>query len=181
VFLMNTDGSGRELVDAEGWSGHFSPDGARLVYGVGGNIAVYDLGTKSRRLILSGEQSGRYTYIYWNLCWSPDGKRIAFKGRLADDTNELAYASTEGSDKGFQVLYTGLTDSDLAWHPEGDKLVFSMRDPMRKFPQLFWINPDDIKSPRLLLGQPMDRANLNCAWSPDGKQLAFSSRELPRK
>jgi Tol biopolymer transport system component len=179
VYLMNADGSERQFVDAEGWSGHFSPDGTRLMYGVGGNIAVYDLGTKSRRMVLTGEQAGRYRYVYWNLCWSPDGKRIAFKGQCPDESYELAYASAESSDKGFQVLYKGQTDSDLAWHPEGKQLVFSMRDPMRKYPQLFWINPDDVKAPRLLIGQPMDRANLNCAWSPDGKQLAFSSRELP--
>ena len=181
VYVMNVDGSDRQLVDPEGWSGHFSPDGTRLVYGVGGNIAVYDLGTKSRRMILTGEQSGRYRYIYWNLCWSPDGERIAFKGQRPDETYELAYTSAEGSDKGFQVLYSGTTDSDLAWHPEGKRIVFSMRDPMRKYSQLFWVNPDDVKQPRLLIGQPMERANVNCDWSPDGKQLAFSSRELPAK
>jgi Tol biopolymer transport system component len=179
VYVMNADGTDVHLIDAAGWSAHWSPDGGRLVYGVGGNIAVYDLGTKTSRTILTGEQAARYRYIYWNLCWSPDGKRIAFKGQLADESYELAYTDAAGSDKGFQTLITGPTDSDLAWHPEGKQLVFSMTDPMRKYAQLFWVNPDDVKPARLLIGQPMDRANLNCDWSPDGKQLAFSSRSLP--
>jgi Tol biopolymer transport system component len=181
VFMMNADGSDRSLIDAEGWSGHFSPDGKSLVYGVGGNIAVYDLTAKTTRTVLVGDQSGRYRYIYWNLCWSPDGKRIAFKGQRSDETYELAWTKAAGSDKGFKVLHTGQTDADLAWHPDGKRLVFSMRDPMRKRPLLFQLQVDEEKPARLLLGQPFGRANLNCDWSPDGKKLAFSSRELPNK
>ncbi|MEQ8787801.1 MAG: hypothetical protein RIC55_15965 [Pirellulaceae bacterium] len=180
VFVMNADGGDRRLVDAEGWSGHWSPDGKRLVYGMGGDVAVHDLEAKTTRTVLVGDQSGRYRYIYWNLCWSPDGGRIAFKGQLNDESYELAWTAAAGSDKGFKVLYTGPTDPDLAWHPDGKQLVFSMRDPMRKRPLLFELRLDEDRPARLLIGQPLDRANLNCDWSPDGKRLAFCSHELPQ-
>lgn len=179
VFVMDADGGNRRLIDSDGWSGHWSPDGKSLVFAQGGNIAVYDVGAKTKRMVLTGDQTSRYRYIYWNLCWSPDGRRIAFKGQLADETYELALSSAAGSERHFEVLHTGQTDADLAWHPDGKRIVFSMRDPMRKRPQLFEVNFAEDKPARILLGQPMDRANLNCDWSPDGKRLAFSSRELP--
>jgi Tol biopolymer transport system component len=181
VFVMNADGGDRRLIDADGWSGHWSPDGKSLMYGVGGNLAVYDVKTKTSRTVLVGEHGSRYRYVYWNPCWSPDGRRIAFKAQLTDETYELAWTNTDGSDKGFKVLYSGVTDADLAWHPDGKRLVFSMRDPMRKRPLLFELQVDEDKPPRVLLGQPLNRANVNCDWSPDGKMLAFCSRELPKK
>ena len=53
VGIMNVDGTNRRLIDASGWSGQWSPDGQWIAYTLGGNIAIYDVETGGRRLLLA--------------------------------------------------------------------------------------------------------------------------------
>jgi Tol biopolymer transport system component len=182
VWIMNADGGEAEMIDAQGWSGHFSPDGRALAYAFnsdGGDVAIFDLKSRARRTILEGDQDDDYVYVRWNLCWSPDGKQVCFKAQKADDTCDLAVCEVEGSAKGFKVLVEGEMDEDAAWHPDGRLILVSLPDTMRKTRQLFLIDSTMDPRPRYLVGQPADRDNINACWSPDGKRIVFATRPRP--
>lgn len=182
VWIMNSDGSNQELIDAEGWSGHWSPSGALLAYAfnrAGGNVAVFDLKTRERRTLLECDEADRYLRVRWNLCWSPDGKQVCFKAQRADDTFELAICHVEGSAKGFKPLLEGDMDEDAAWHPNGRYILASTPDVMRKVRQFVLLDTQMDTRPRYLIGQPDDRDNLNACWSPDGKRIVFATRPGP--
>ena len=56
VYLMNADGTGRRLLDADGWGGEWSPTADRIAYaayssGRSANVAVQELDDASRKAI----------------------------------------------------------------------------------------------------------------------------------
>ena len=100
VHTINLDGTDKQVIDASGWGGQWSPDGKSIAYGNNRNIIVYDLKSKAKRGIFEGDHAGLYDHTYWNLGWSKDSKYICFKGRRIDDgTNEVVVVSVAGSSK----------------------------------------------------------------------------------
>lgn len=76
IWIMNADGSDKQMIDENGWSSDWSPkkDKDEIAFTSGNNICVLDLKTKQRRMILKKEYNG----IYWGIVWSPDGQWICF-------------------------------------------------------------------------------------------------------
>ena len=148
-----------------------SPDGHRVAAGIeegDGQIWVYDLGRDTlSRLTFEGG-----TNI--DPVWTPDGKRIVFKGTR----NRLFWQPADGS-AGAEVL----TSSELAgnnvpgsWTPDGQVLTFMEINPNTGY---------DIYTLSLKDGKPqpfMQTSALETAprFSPDGHFIAYNSDESGR-
>jgi eukaryotic-like serine/threonine-protein kinase len=148
-----------------------SPDGHRVAVGIeegDGQIWVYDLGRDTlSRLTFEGG-----TNI--DPVWTPDGKRIVFKGAR----NRLFWQPADGS-AGAEVL----TSSELAgnnvpgsWTPDGQVLTFMEINPNTGY---------DIYTLSLKDGKPqpfMQTSALETAprFSPDGHFIAYNSDESGR-
>jgi dipeptidyl aminopeptidase/acylaminoacyl peptidase len=93
--VMDADGSGsRVLVDEQqGHTTHnlaWSPDGERLVFGLGTSVGIYVVGTDGSGLTLV-VPGAAYPY------WSPDGSRIAYQPCDAYSDCSLQIADADGT------------------------------------------------------------------------------------
>ena len=131
VWLMELEGADHQFL-AQGWGAQFSPDGSQIAFAEGTALKVYDLNTRETRTVLDGE-ANPYQQIYWNSTWSPDGKRLCFKGIKADGTQEVATVQMAGDKPELKVHHSGklAINGDFAWHPLEDRIVFSMTCPER--------------------------------------------------
>lgn len=178
ITIMDADGRNREILDPSGWGAQWSPDGKTIAYS-GNNITLFDLATRRQRVILEGEQAARYSFIYWNMSWSRDARRICFKGRTRiGDQYEIGVADAGGSSRGFKVLYASETEpqTDFAWYPQGNQILCSMHHVGHGGQRLFTLDANAAGPPKLLPTQPLDQENLSSDWSPDGRYIVFSSR-----
>ncbi len=175
VWLMELEGADHQFL-AQGWGAQFSPDGSQIAFAEGTALKVYDLNTRETRTVLDGE-ANPYQQIYWNSTWSPDGKRLCFKGIKADGTQEVATVQMTGDKPELKVHHSGklAINGDFAWHPLEDRIIFSMTCPERNKTQLYEFNPNKADPPTLMKGQDETRNNTDISWTPDGKRLIIVS------
>jgi Tol biopolymer transport system component len=141
---------------------------------------VYDLieGTRER---LFDADSPQYQSVFWNFKWSPDGRKIAFKGQKDGNKIEMAIVDARGAKHGLVTRFEGNLTPSFAFSPTGKRLVFSFQtsEPGSR-QQLYSVDPNAKDPPELLRGQDTMRPNVNPAYSPDGKKIAFA-RGKPQK
>ncbi len=183
VWVMSAEDPEKELVllDEQGWSADWSPDGTRIAYskrtGNGDNLFVFDLieGTSTK---LFKEGAEPYASVYWNFLWSPDSRQIVFRGVKADQTVEVAIVDARGAAHGLttRLVEKSLT-SNFAFSPDGQRLLVSFACPEReKRNQLYLLDLRNLDAPQLLPRQDPSLVHAGVASSPDGKRLAISSR-----
>ena len=177
VWLTSFHGDREGL--ANGWGAQFNPDGTRVAFNVGSEIHAMELATGEISVILAGDDSP-YRSIYWNSTWSPDGKRLCFKGVRANGTLEVASILTNGDDPDLKVHHSGKdhVNADFAWHPTEDRVVFAMQCTERNMVQLYQFNPSMTDPPSLVAGQDVARNNTDACWTPDGKRLIIVSGDF---
>lgn len=178
VWVASVDGPDQELVqiDERGWGTDWSPDG-RLVFatsaGRGANLAVADI-VEGRTEYLFEESRSPYQQISWNMVWSPDGKRIAFKGLTIEGKEELAIVDARGEQHGLIRRHEGPMLASFAWSPLENRVLFIKPDPATRRHQIFFVDPDTKDLPQLLPAQDDLRGYSDVAYSPDGKKIVFS-------
>ena len=186
MSTMNLKGEDRQVVTPEGWGAQWSPNGKWIAYesrarvngSYSANVTIIDVKTRQRRTLLEGHHATRYSQIYWNTAWAPNSRQIAFKGNVKGGQTEIAVTSVDGSSKGFRVVSSETFDPDMAWHPDGKRLMLAKVSQVHSGKRLFVYDLGKSKL-SLLESQPMDRINHHGVWSPDGRQIVFSSRPVP--
>ncbi|MDA1232314.1 MAG: hypothetical protein O2856_16195 [Planctomycetota bacterium] len=178
LWLTSLDGEARDGL-ANGWGAQLSPDGTRVAFNVGADIHTMELATGEITILLEGEDNP-YRSVYWNSTWSPDGKRLCFKGVRADATQEVASILTSGDKPDLKIHHSGKVNinADFTWHPTEDRIVFAMSCPERGFVQLYEFNPTTADPPKLLAGQDLARNNTDACWTPDGQRLIIVSGDF---
>jgi len=178
VWVASSQGPDHELVEISpnGWGTDWSPDG-RLVYATttpgGGNLAVVDI-VEGVTEHLFDEADTPYRQISWNMVWSPDGKRIAFKGLSKAGKEELGIVDARGEKLGFIRRFEGPMLASFAWSPLESRILFVKLDPETRRHQIFFVDPDTQDPPRLLPARDDLRGYSDVSYSPDGKKIVFS-------
>lgn len=112
---------------------------------------------------------------YAQLTWSPDGRRLAFVGTLADAVNgssEIFVVDADGSNL-VQITQNDVDDDSPAWSPDGTRLALRVDqvDPSAPVDSTVVVTPVD--GPGVTVLGP----GANPVWSPDGLQIAMTVAE----
>jgi len=171
VFVMHGDGSGRiDLTPhANGFSAHWSPNRARIVFETtrnGGSEVFVMNADGSQPTRLTGGRSPS---------WSPDGNRIAF---IAN--GDVRVIDPDGSH--LRLVATGGQPESPAWSPDGRLIVYGQVnstqcaliffDPICAR-DLFVVNADGTGLRQLTHAPDALTWSTAPAWSPDGATIAF--------
>jgi Tol biopolymer transport system component len=106
-----------------------------------GNLVIHDVSTRKQKLALS-QNNRRYRYIEHNFGWSPDSKRIVFKGHQPNGTIDVGIVSLTGEEPELKIRLDGKeVQSDFSWHPAG-RLMFPHLPPGGGLTQIYEIDPD---------------------------------------
>jgi Tol biopolymer transport system component len=80
MAIMNFDGTGCEVITREGWGAQWSSNGRWISYAAydqgGANVAIIDLKSRERTLLLEGDHATRYSRIDHNMEWSIDASEL---------------------------------------------------------------------------------------------------------
>lgn len=191
TVTFDNDGKDRKILTDEGWGAQWSPSGKWIAYEsrhrVNGrlfkNITLLDVQSGEKRVVLKGEQAERYSWIYYNMEWSPDSREICFKGKISGGQEVCIVDIDTGSVR--TITDIDMTP-DFSWHPTQDLILMSGllktlggatadANDSTKGHRLYLYNLKTEEF-RLLPGQPMNQNNTGMAWSPDGQQIAFVGR-----
>ncbi|GAA4455508.1 DUF1583 domain-containing protein [Novipirellula rosea] len=180
MMMMNLDGSNRRVISRSGWGIQISPLGDQVAFTdndtKGHNLFLLDLKTNQKRPLLTGTLAERYSQIYWNFDWSADGKELCFVGsNRHTGQRELAVVSVNGSQQLFETLLTGGNYANIAWHPDGDRIMFGDSDPAYGSMSMFMIHRDGSPCEHPLLEKRRMAAVAGGEWSRDGKMIALAS------
>jgi Tol biopolymer transport system component len=177
VFIRNFEGDADvQSIDPQGWAIEFSPDGKQTAWVTGGNnFVIHDVATNERRSVFRGGRSP-YRYIEHNFTWSPDSRRICFRGHRADEVIDVGIVNTTGDDPNLRVLCdAGDVGSDFSWFADGKRLMFPRHPAGAARTQIFEIDPDGKQPSIRYPKQPADRNNICVSWSRDGKTFVYMS------
>jgi len=96
-----------------------SPDGKQIAFSALTHVYVMDLAGGVPRRVVTGV--GRQYYP----CWSPDGKSLAFVtwGDESKQGGHIYRVNADGSGQPTQVTNAAAFYRDLAWSPDGERLV----------------------------------------------------------
>ena len=176
VYTINPDGSGEQplLVGAE--SGHWSPDGSRILVGpdcCAERILNPDNGSYAE---LPTFYSDLGLFLGCNL-WSPDGARLACEG-FGDQLSADGVYTIRSSDGGDVRRVTSGADDDYPgdYSPNGKRVVFLRSSFDSGTIALYTVKLDGSDLRQLTpseMGRLLDSTG---SWSPQGNEILFSAR-----
>jgi len=161
---------------ANGWGAQWSPDGTTIAYTMNGGLWAYDVASRKSREVLPRAEHP-YTEIYYGMTWSPDSRRVAFRGVKAVG-NDLASVDMRGEKPDLQAHFsTELAIShDLAWGPDGRTLAFPLHSPQHGRVLLHRLDLAAGGPPTLFPGIDVGLTYLGQSYSRDGTWLVVVAR-----
>lgn len=192
VWVTNVNNQSEEdyiSIANSGWGADWSRDG-RIVYATrlrgGANLRIVKLvedrvETAGDVEYLFDEDESPYLQIYWNMAWSADGKRIAFKASDKQGKLQFGIVDSRGEKFGLVTRDEGDLLASFAWSPDNSHVLFVKKAPDKAFHQVFSAAPDTKDIPKPLPGLDPLRRSSDIAYSPDGKRLLLTcgKREVP--
>lgn len=173
VWIMNMDGTPEKRID-DGWAAQWSPDGKSIAYTNDNSIRLYDVETETSRVLLA-KAAHPYKYIFWNMAWAPDSRAIAFKGKL-EGKDEIAICTIDQPNPLNRRFSTSSSFADdLAWSPDGERLLFNMKPQARGQALIFQLNVHTNDPPRVVPEISTARSWTGVAFSPNGKWVALTT------
>jgi Tol biopolymer transport system component/predicted Ser/Thr protein kinase len=177
IFWLDRSGKTEPLHSAPGlYNGlQFSPDGKRLVFGMGDVLATEDLWVQD----LERNTSVRLTSlggVSTSPLWSPDGKYILF-AHQPNDTIYRVHADGAGEPQQLAKVEAATFLSSIS--PDGKRVAFVTGNPFTGTEVSTAPFEDTADHPLLGKMEPFLRAPgfPMPAFSPDGRWLAYSSAE----
>ena len=167
IYSVRGDGRGEEenltRSPRDEFSPSLSPNGRHVAFLSGGSddmkLEVLRITGDERSQVFSG--GGEITHPKWG----PDSERLSFA--LAQESGNAVYVSdSEGEES--MLLSKVAADEVGGWSPEGNFVVFSVRDGAEQ--GLYVRNPDGVNEFRRT--QSMD---YGATWSSDSRYIAFLS------
>ncbi|HUQ69185.1 MAG TPA: hypothetical protein VM165_06670, partial [Planctomycetaceae bacterium] len=139
---------------ATGFSAVWSPDGRRLA-SIYTHYVYYWSEDGQRSLCFHlHPATSPFSHLNEHFCWSPDGRWLCLRGTKTNRSLQIVTINAGGPELGFRIHDTTEQSSGcIAWHPRGDRIVFSKFCTDRSRNQLYEFNPDNADPPRLFLGQ----------------------------
>ena len=149
-----------------------SPDGRSAAFNLHGatnEIAIADFERGTVTAFTSGTTGSQAPV------WSPDGRRIAYRGTRKGFRNVWVKA-VDGTSEEQQLTTGDHMQTPLSWSPDGKHLLYFDTDPVTGSD--IWIVSVADKSAQPLVKAPL--AQSDAAWSPDGRWIAYLSDENGR-
>ena len=179
VSIMSADCTGHELLDADGWSAEWSPDGSKIAYishaDGQANIVVYDVETKKKDLLFSNKD---LTSIKWGITWSPDSQRLCMFAYDRNRQKMLVVVHVEGEYRERRIISkhipSDLMDSletPIAWGGDGTQVMFAAVKPESNLKRLYRLDIAGDLPPKEVWGLP---EGIHCSepfWHIDGTIL----------
>jgi Tol biopolymer transport system component len=171
VVVSQPDGSDR--VSLTGGAGlaqdpAWSPEGTRVAFSLGGEIAVANADGTGLHTVTSGVPAGHSRF---NPVWSPDGAQIAYlesNGNTGPDSKDVWLVPSAGGTP-TRLTTDGGAKVGLAWQPHGSLLSFTQG---ASVDWALWTLDTGTGTVRKVAAvQPY--TDESRAWSPDGARLAF--------
>jgi len=170
------------LWPAAGTGPAWSPDGQRIVYGMGNpNYRAGGAGNSEEQIVVANADgsaavaltSGKERHLFAD--WSPDGRKLAYMQDYS-----LWIMNPDGSDK--RQLLAGHDVREMAWSPDGAQIAFEAgntwpTDPQAPYNQDIWVANADGSGLRNLTNSP-GVSDGEPSWSPDGTAIIFSSGDV---
>ena len=146
-----------------------SPDGRLAAFNMHGatfEIGIFDF-ERGSLTPLTNNTTGSQAPV-----WSPDGRRIAFRGTRNGYRN-VWIKSVDGTSDEQQLTRGERLQTPMSWSPDGKHLLYYETDPQRA--NDIWILSMADGTAEPLVSAPLSQADGN--WSPDGKWIAYTSEE----
>jgi WD40 repeat protein len=179
IFWLDSAGKTRPLHPAPGFYDdlRFSPDGKRLVFAMGDNLAQEDIwvqdlerDTEVRLTSLPGTNNSPL--------WFPDGKYILFESGLQANSGVYRIRS-DGSGEPQRLSEAKAMEHASSLSPDGKRVAIEAGNPFTGMNVWTSLIEGDPEHPRLGKAEPLLRASFfpQPAFSPDGRWVAYSSSE----
>ena len=166
LALVGVDGSVEylPLPPTDHWDGSFSPDGRRIAYIRRDHVWMYDLDLGTHR------QLTRSGSAHHNPIWSPDGKRVAFRGDRSGQLPGSIFAMQAEGDTTAVTIGGAGASNPSQWFPD-NTILFSTEAPSA---DVMRVRLDSGPAVPVLAADWAERAP---RVSPNGKWIAYGSDE----
>ena len=188
VWLVRVNSASFELLDENGWSGKWSPDGSRIAYIRAADGAtefvVADLVEDARFRFASGRRTST-AQSSWNFCWTADSRQVIVEA--ASNNQRRSYAQTtlnvaDGNRNPSLNHNADYFNADFIPSPQRSSVLLAPMLNKYNAERLHRLDADGTGDAALtyLPGQFENRRNSGMSWMPDGKTLIYLSRQEKR-